>query len=152
MGCGVAGSLTLPTMMSRPPLALLLPLAGGLLAACTTAPPPVAASCDKDFGAFLSRFEADRAFQEQHISFPLKFSAREGSRELSAERVRGGAAPVFPLAPAQQKQSLKVSRQMADGAASVKLFVPNSDAYSVTYQFAYTAGCWRLAGVQDQSL
>jgi hypothetical protein len=144
----------------------LLPLALGcaLLAACAAkAPSTDYASCDKNFDRFLARFESDRSFQQSHTADPLRYEGLirkthckadcpSQTKELTADKLRQNALPVYPLLPMQKAQRLESSVKVSGGTASVQMYLPDTDAFQVDYRFQLAQSCWQLAQVKDTSL
>lgn len=121
-----------------------------------------AASCATAFGAFLERFGSDRAFQQSHIRYPLSYSMSEGGEcypdcprfkhRLTPTNVAERKIAVFPLVTTQQENGFETEVSVRGRTAQVKVFLPDSDAYSFIFRFARTKDCWKLTSVEDWSL
>ena len=121
-----------------------------------------AASCPNSFGAFLERFGSDRAFQESHIRYPLLYSMSEDGEcypdcarikyRLTAANIAGRGNAVFPLITNRQESGLDIKLSVRGRQAEVKVFMPESDAYSFIFRFDRAKDCWILTSVEDWSL
>jgi len=132
------------------------------LAGCSVSLGALAKTCDKDFGVFLKRFEADRVFQESHIHFPLSYVGRDETQcypdcpisehALKVEHVRSQTDPIYPLVALQKKMQLVGQIDVKGKSAVVHLVRPESDAYAFEFRFAFVRSCWSLTYVHDRSL
>ncbi len=59
---------------------------------------------------------------------------------------------VFPLAATRQENGFETKLSVRGQSAQVKVFLPDSDAYSFIFRFARAKECWKLSSVEDWSL
>ena len=120
-----------------------------------------APECQSTFAEFLTRFESDLKFQLQYAQFPLKMAYVDGNaqpepapKEKLVTREEYAAKGSFYLGPdvqAQRRLEKKIIRPPTSNMV-VEFDQPDSDAYSVSYHFTRTNGCWYLTLIDDQSL
>jgi len=59
---------------------------------------------------------------------------------------------VFPLSATRQENGFETKLSVRGKYAQVRVFLPESDAYSFIFRFARTKDCWTLRSVEDWSL
>jgi hypothetical protein len=117
--------------------------------------------CIAAFDDFLSRFEANRPFQEQNIAFPLKHSFVDAEADpepkvidkpLSKSEVTEGLAPVFPSQADQKGVPFeKVIKSPTQEQRVVQLQKPDT-GYQLIYKFKKFGDCWKLVEFEDASI
>ena len=120
-----------------------------------------APACIPVFEDFLSRFEANRPFQEENIIFPLKHSFVDAAADpepkvidkpLSKSEVAKRVTPVFPSRTEQKRVPFeKVIKSPAPERMSVRLQKPDT-GYQLIYHFEKRSGCWKLVEFEDASI
>jgi hypothetical protein len=139
----------------------LLALVSGVVALGLCDSPVSANSCVERFPDFVVQFEADIAFQLKHIQFPLRITYVDATASPEpAPRTKQISREMYPSQPytypTRQVQTLRhLQKQVAEisGAKAVVRFEqPDSDVYSMEFQFEKFRGCWRLSLVRDISL
>jgi hypothetical protein len=134
-------------------LFLVFCIAPGLSAAAT--------ACIPVFEDFLSRFEANRPFQEENIIFPLKHSFVDAATDpepkvidkpLSKSEVMKRVTTVFPSQKEQKRVPFeKVIKSPEPERMSVRLQKPDT-GYQLIYHFEKRRGCWKLVEFEDPSI
>ncbi|MCK9531214.1 MAG: hypothetical protein M0R77_11750 [Gammaproteobacteria bacterium] len=120
-----------------------------------------APGCIQAFDGFLARFEANRAFQEENIIYPLKRSFVDAGADpepkvvdkpLSKSDVKEGAAPVFPSKADQTKVPFEeVIKTPALDRRTVQLQKPDTGNLLI-YRFQKIGECWKLVEFEDASI
>jgi hypothetical protein len=117
------------------------------------------ATCPAPLLDFLARFESDAAFRLEHTQFPLTLSyvdttpAEPTPREKQISRDAFAANDWYPTKDIQTERRLE--RRITETSATaveVRFDKPDSDAYTMEFQFAKAQGCWRLIRADDHSL
>jgi len=120
-----------------------------------------APACIPAFDEFLSKFEANRSFQEENIILPLKHSFVDAGAEpepkvidipLSKSEVVERLAPVFPSQADQKKLQLEklIMSPRLDGRI-VQLQKPDT-GHLLIYHFQKIGECWKLVEFEDTSI
>ena len=132
-------------------VALLLPLAGY-----------AASSCPEQFPEFGAQFERSEDFQRANTRFPLPYSYVDGSAKPEPKTVRvmvnRSTVSKFPgikfPSPAIQR-AVPLERKtstVASGTEVIRFDKPDTDMYSIEFQFRKSGGCWQLVNVDNISL
>ena len=131
--------------------ALLLPLAAS-----------AASSCPEQFPEFVAQFERSETFQRAHTRFPLPYSYVDGTAEPEPKNIRvmvnRGTVRKFPgikfpsptiqrTVPLERKTST-----VAAGTEVIRFDKPDTDVYTIEFQFKKSGACWQLIGVDNMSL
>ncbi len=120
-------------------------------------PRALADLCSPDFETFFTAFSASAEAQQAATADVVRkawlVDAQPEPRTIQGWVRRDQLQfPVMPLAETQARDRLVRRRASGrDGSKSVTLSTPNGDAFQVGYRFART-GCWKLVGVEDESL
>lgn len=118
------------------------------------------AECPSSFQTFFTKFEVDRAFQQQNIRYPLKYSfvdmdASPEPQVVKKPRSKAAVAAdkqaVYPLLAHRKKAGL-VKKVVAQSKtrATIELNVPDT-GYWLIYYFKVVKGCWKLIEFEDKS-
>lgn len=118
------------------------------------------AICPVSFEQFLSKFELDRTFQQQHIHYPLRYSfidlgalpePRAVFKSLSKTEVATRSSPIYPSLAHQTELNLAKNVDLQSTAlAAVRLWKPDT-GYLLIYRFKQIGGCWKLVEFEDAS-
>lgn len=120
-----------------------------------------ASGCVPAFDEFLSRFEADRPFQEENIAFPLKHSFVDAEAEpepkvvdkpLSKSEVAERLAPLFPSQTDQKKVPFEKVIKSPRLDRTVVQLQKLDTGYLLIYHFQKFGGCWKLIEFEDASI
>jgi len=121
-----------------------------------------ASACPASFEEYLSAFQRDPLFQNEHRQFPLRYSFLDPDAEVEprtvkhrlsaaqAEKERGISFPSLELEKAKGLQR-KVTKAKKE-AYVVRFDKPDSDAFSIEFHFSRVGHCWQLVEVNDFSL
>lgn len=121
-----------------------------------------ASPCTSSFEEYLSKFQRDPSFQQEHRQYPLRYSLldtnsepepRTVKRRLSAAQAMKESGISFPSLETESAKGLerKVTKAKK-GTYVVRFNKPDSGVFSIEFHFSRVGNCWRLVEVNDFSL
>jgi hypothetical protein len=118
--------------------------------------------CPKTFDSFIELFQNKSSFQAGHIRYPLiyyfvdintKPEPRRIKLRLSKHNYLKTPGAHYPSKQIAEKMNLyRKITTYPNGTVHVRFDKPDSDVFSVEYNFVTFNGCWQLIEVDDQSL
>lgn len=121
-----------------------------------------ASPCTSSFEEYLSAFQRDPLFQQEHRQYPLRYSfldtnaepePRAVKRRLSAAQAMKESGIGFPSLETEKAKGLeRTVKNAKKGTYVVRFDKPDSGVFSIEFHFSRVGNCWRLVEVNDFSL